>query len=901
MRDSSARAAADTSAVLIVIGGVLVTPFARVGQVRIDDLLNDTPNTAALTIVAEPRYGPAESAPFLPGAFDAGAFATADNPHPLLTPPPIVEGMPIGIYLGAVDPAYQVFGGQITVREQTAEFDVPKHVRYDLTCIDWTRRLNAKKLVKDYAEQSATAIVLDVIATCAPQITTAHVAAGLPLVAGGMTFTWEDVSNALSRLAANVGGYWYVDDRADLHFWTGTEAGLTPAPIVPGADFAKLKITIDLTQVRTRELIEGDGGTIAIPLPAGDAILPLDTVASFSDTGGLATRSPATRLTYTGRHVGGVKANTVGVGSGGTPPPAPPGAPTAAVASASVAGALAGGPYTYAYTLEMTDGARSDRGTPSAPITIAPAANPPPTNCALPTPPIAGPIRAGVTATYATSFVDASGNETIATTGGNVVTGRGVASPPPQNGGYSVMGGGNVDIGWRWYCETYVTVAGETDAATVAQNVQTSGGNQQIVLQNFPFSTDPRIRARKFYRSSTTPQSTGGPALPWRFVVSQPGGQNPTYFDVTADKDLPTATLPDFSTADTGEGAIVTIPTSADPRIIGRRVYRKDGGGEYRLVAEIRDNSTGTFTDSLPALGGNLAPTINRVTTGAINLTVPVGPAGTVRRRIFRTAAGSPEYRELTTINDNTTTAIVDVTPDANLGGSPLPSQGGGNASAPPPTAIGAASMRVSTLTGFPPAGWVGTEAATYIRYTSTSGDAASGYFLNGIPVTGSGSIRAEIAAGTAITTVPALIGVAPVAPTGQGDTVQLLVQVDDVPAQTALAKLDGSDGVIEHYIQDRRLSEAGARARGLADLALFKNPETKVSYTTHDPNTRSGRTVHIDLPAPTNLVGDFLIQKVTIADVSIAKHWYPSRAVNASTTRLSFDDVLARILVDQR
>jgi len=148
---------------------------------------------------------------------------------------------------------------------------------------------------------------------------------------------------------------------------------------------------------------------------------------------------------------------------------------------------------------------------------------------------------------------------------------------------------------------------------------------------------------------------------------------------------------------------------------------------------------------------------------------------------------------------------------------------------------------------------------------------------------------------------VPELFGVAPVARASQGDTVQLLVQVDDVPAQNALAALDGSDGVIEHYIQDRRLSEAGARARALADLELFKNPETRVAYTTHDPNTRSGRTVHVDLPAPTSLVGDFLIQKVTIADVSIAKNWYPSRAVDASTTRFSFDDVLARLLMDQR
>jgi hypothetical protein len=132
------------------------------------------------------------------------------------------------------------------------------------------------------------------------------------------------------------------------------------------------------------------------------------------------------------------------------------------------------------------------------------------------------------------------------------------------------------------------------------------------------------------------------------------------------------------------------------------------------------------------------------------------------------------------------------------------------------------------------------------------------------------------------------------------GDAVQLLAQVDDVPAQTAMAAVEGGDGIIEHYIQDRRLSEAGAIARGTAELTLFKQIETQVTYTTHDPNTRSGRTVHMDLPAPTNLVGDFLIQKVTIDDVSIAKNWYPKRTVEASTTRFSFDDVLSRLLMEQ-
>jgi hypothetical protein len=901
-RDPSGRAA-DQTAVIVAIGGKLLTPFARIGQVRIDDILNDAPNTAALSLIAASRVGPFETAPFFAGAFDPTAFAIADNHAPILVPPPVAVGMPIAIYLGAVDPAYQVFGGFVTTREQTAEFDVPAHVRYDLTCIDFTRRLNARIGIKNYAAQSATAMVLDLIATFAPTITTKNVMAGLPTVDGGMTFTWEEMGRALSRIATAIGGYYYIDYTGDLHFFTGTEAGTDPAPIAPGADFAALKIDIDLTQVRTRTYVEGNGGTIAIAIPAGDAIVPFDTVAPFNPAGGLATTN-GTRVTYASAHAGGVKANTVGVGSGGTPPPAPPGPPTVALASATTAGGLSGGPYYYLLTCELSDGARSDAGTGAGGVTIGAAANPPATNAALANPPIAGPIQAGQTATYATSFVDAAGNETIATTGGNVLTGRAIPAPVAFNMGFSLPGGGAMDVGWRFYAIVWATKGGDTMAAQANNPAQTTPGSQTVLIQSVPISTDPRVLAIKVYRSTVTAAQTGGPQLPWRYVTSIQNGAAQNYSDVTADASLPTATLPPFSTADSGggEGATVTVPTSADPRIVARRLYRKDGSGEYRLIAQIRDNTTTSFNDTLPGVGGDLAPTVNRVTTGAVQLSaLPLGPAGTVTRRIFRTTAGGAAFRELVAIGDNTTTTFLDTIPDSQLGGSPLPPQGGGNASAPPPTAIGATQIQVSTITGFPAAGWLAVDAsATLVRYASVSGSGSGPFYLQGIPAAGVGSIAAAIPAGTIVATVAELIGIAPVGPASSGDTVNLLVQVDDAAAQSALAAIDGSDGVIEHYIQDRRLSAAGAQARGEADLALFANPETRVSYTTHDPNTRSGRTVSINLPAPTSLVGDFLIQKVTIADVSIAKHWYPKRTVDASTTRFSFDDVLARLLMEQ-
>jgi len=599
-------------------------------------------------------------------------------------------------------------------------------------------------------------------------------------------------------------------------------------------------------------------------------------------------------VTYTGSIIGGIKTNTVAAVVT-TPPPTAPGAPTVAVAPLTTAGGLVGGPYQYAVTVELADGSRSDLGAVSAPVTIPTCPNPPATSAAFPASPIAGPIRAGVTATYATSYVDAQGNETIATTGGTVLTGQSIPTPPTP--GYTVNSPGQVDQGYHMIAASWLTAAGETAAAILNLQIQTVTGQMLIYSPQFPSPDDARVVAARLYRSTTSPTASG-PVLPWRRVADVVKG-GPAYHDPNADAALAPATLLAVSTADTPQGAIVTVPTSADPRVVKRRLYRSDGGGPYKLVTEIPDNSTGSYTDGSPAAGGNVAPTINRLGSGAVNLTaIPLGPAGTVRRRIFRTAAGGTQYRELTAIADNTTTTYLDTTPDSLLGGAPLAPVGPGGAT-PPPTAPGATTIQLTDLNGVPPAGWIGVESQTIIRYTGTS--TTGGFFLTGIPASGVGAIIADIPAGTVVTTIPALVGVSPVGPVKTGDTVQVLVQVDDTAAQAALAALDGSDGILEYYVQDRRLSEASARARGLAELALFNTVETKLAYTTHDPNTRSGRTVHIDLPAPTNLTGDFLIQKVTIADVSIAKNWYPKRAVEASTTRFSFDDVLARILISQR
>jgi hypothetical protein len=885
---------ADPTAVEILINGQRVTRFARVHRVRIDDVLNDAPNTAALSVVYTARSGGPQTAAFHPPSFDNAAFQTRTE-NVTLTPPPITPGHAIAIYLGTIDTAHQIFGGQITAREQYAAFDQPEHVRFDLQCVDYTRRLNRRKVLKAYTAQSATAIVLDLLATFAPTITGANVMAGLPTITGGITFTFEEMSRALSRVAEKIGAYWYVDYAGDLHFFTGNEAGTDPAPIVPGADFAKLKITADLTQVRTRVLVEGDGATALVTLPAGDSTLPISVVQPFNAAGGRAKVNES-RVTYTGIQAGGVKVNTVGTGTGSTPPPTAPAAPSAAVSGA--AGNLAGGPYQYAATVELSDGSRSDLGLSSNSVSI-PAANAPGgTSASLVGPPIKGPIAVGVSSVYAQSFVSSRG-ETPATTGGSSLTGAAVGAPGGM-GPSTQTTGGQIVPGYYFWAYTYYTPAGETLVYQTPISGGVAAGYSAVLFSGLPPASDTRVIGRRLYRSSVSQNNQAGPVLPWRLVTTIPSNADYlTFTDTMADANLAPVSLPIVNSAtDVGQAAVVTLQTSGDARVTRRRLSRKDGAGEFRLIAEIPNNTATSYTDTLIGSGsGTLAPTVNTLNTGAVQVSsIPLGPATTVRRRVFRTSAGGSQMRELVSLGDNTTTTYLDTEADSALGGSPLPSQGGPGASAPP-TAIGSPTLQISDLSGLPSSGWVAVESML-VRYTGTS--TSGGNFLTGIPASGPGAITAAIPAGTVVSSSPALVGVSPVVAVTLGDAVQLLAQVDDVPAQTAMAAVEGGDGIIEHYIQDRRLSEAGAIARGTAELTLFKQIETQVTYTTHDPNTRSGRTVHMDLPAPTNLVGDFLIQKVTIDDVSIAKNWYPKRTVEASTTRFSFDDVLSRLLMEQ-
>lgn len=184
-----------------------------------------------------------------------------------------------------------------------------------------------------------------------------------------------------------------------------------------------------------------------------------------------------------------------------------------------------------------------------------------------------------------------------------------------------------------------------------------------------------------------------------------------------------------------------------------------------------------------------------------------------------------------------------------------------------------------------------------YIYFGATD---AGPFRLINIPASGPGSIVGDIASGSQIEFLPVLYGIPS---SGAGSLVRdessdtdivMYVQVDDAAAQTALAAVEGGDGIHEFLVQDGRLNTDGATARANAELAIFGAAIESIAYKTRDTSTRAGRAVAVSLASPTSISGTFLIRQVTIrgfdelgARTAHSARAFPIREVEATPVRL--------------
>ena len=795
------------------------------------------------------------------------------------------EGQAVRLGLGALDAAHSIFAGHILKTSRIYEADNVENVAYDLTCISYEWRLNRHKVNARFMSQSATTIATSLIASYAPDFTVANVAAGLPSLEE-FTLTNEDLTDALDRLTDRIGGAWYVDESKDLHLFISETLSATAIDDTH-RDASQVRWDRDLSPVRTRVVVEGAGVTAAAPAVPGDTALAVDDLLWYDETGGTVTSGPQ-RITYTGVVAGGAGAL---IGTTITPTNGP------SVTRRAQAGSLGTGDYTWKVTFVTASG-ETLPSPASIVATFGGAVNPPasaPTVAKL----IGGNLSAGAYQ-WKVAFLDGDGNETLASGASASLTMDSVADPSSAAVA-SLAGGGTSDKNGLYnYKYTFTNGSVETAPSSLSNDVFPGSGNTAVRLAKSSLSSPPAGWSINIYVKSYEPDSSN---VVYRRMA--PTSQDATYYyddnSVASVKTNPAA--PSSSTATYRSASLTSIPVSLDANITKRRIYRTAANGStFKKVADLNDNTTTTYTDTLAdaSLGSTELGTATSFYTAADLSSIPIGPSGTTQRKIYRTAANGSTYGLQSTIANNTSTTATDTTADGSLGAAPPSSDTSGLTSTAGEVAAGSTSIPVTSTAAFRSAGGWAFIGSMPIRYTGYSGTA-----LTGIPALGQdGSLGTTVKYGVEIVAAPMLVGI-PASGAGailydiaSGDEVNLLVTRDDLAAQSALTELltasgeTPADGVVEEYIQDRRLSSTEATARAQAQLDLVKDPLVSVRYETRDRFTRAGRDVTFTSTV-LGLTGTFKIQSVTISDFDGLQRTWPRRQVNASSRRFTFEALL--------
>lgn len=216
------------------------------------------------------------------------------------------------------------------------------------------------------------------------------------------------------------------------------------------------------------------------------------------------------------------------------------------------------------------------------------------------------------------------------------------AGPVAPTGALTATQGiaGNVNNGTHSYVVTFVDGAGAESSAGPFSNIVSLAGNRQVQLTAIP--TGPAgTSARRIYR--TKAGNNGDP----QFLSALNDNTTTATTDNTADGGLANVFPPLW--ASLGGGGAVTA-------------------GSHSYVVTFVDNAG---FESSAGLSSNVV-VVPSPTTQVQLLNIPLGPAGTVARNLYRTVSGNggtPFY--LDQINNNTGTTYNDNLPDTSLADPP--------------------------------------------------------------------------------------------------------------------------------------------------------------------------------------------------------------------------------------
>lgn len=489
-------------------------------------------------------------------------------------------GQTIVITLGSAN-GRRLFGGHILTVEELIG-GKPSQVRADVSCVDFTWMLGFQKVTKRYTGWPVYVLVQDLIYTYASAngFTAINVPQTLPGI-DEITFTNEDLPEALTRLARRIGAYWYVDYYKDVHFFF-EDPGQAPTPLTPThptLQLAEFDLQRDRTQTLTRVYVEGRGTTLLSPVAIGDTRVPLDAVDMFTAAADVFLKASfqgsdggAQHLTFTGVVPGGAGA-IVGPGIG----------PSAPVTLTAQAGAgVESGAHSYAVTFTTASG--ESLPSPTASVTTGAVANP----AAAP-----GPIT---------------------------------QTPTGRNGSFIAIGH-SITFVYTYGTGTASTSAPQTLPSAVSTPIVTvsnldplNAAQSAPISVAVPYAPDPRVTY--IFVWARDPATTGGTFVSYGNVIpNNPAGG--TYYLGGAGSNIFPANpvAPTSNTTSSNQINVTAIPVGA-ASVTQRKLYRTAAGAaQLKLLTTLPNNTATTYLDTLAdaSLGANVP------VTDTSGLTQPAG------------------------------------------------------------------------------------------------------------------------------------------------------------------------------------------------------------------------------------------------------------------------------------
>ena len=229
------------TSIVIAFGGAIVTPHVRVGSVEIEDILNEAPNTCHFVCETDP--------------------------------PAIGTDVKIGLQNLLVPNL--LFAGTVKRRAQRYEAKTTD-LFWEIECEDYTYLLNRRRVFGTWSNVSASTVARAILASFTSGFSNAGIVNGLPEVT--VTFNGATVMEALSQLAALIGGYTKVDYGKVVWLFV-TDQGVPPTPITPDNRTLQYKPpitpTLDVSQTRTRVHVRGAAVAVVGPADAHLGPVPL--------------------------------------------------------------------------------------------------------------------------------------------------------------------------------------------------------------------------------------------------------------------------------------------------------------------------------------------------------------------------------------------------------------------------------------------------------------------------------------------------------------------------------------------------------------------------------------------------------------------------------------------------